>query len=122
MRSVDVQEERVRNWLLAILRFAVTLEPTDRALVLAMAKEMDRSGLHATSATFAFFVRTSRELCNAIADVDDPNRAITLSRHFGRIYDRRLRRALEAASEFEQPTANSISGRKRDRGDLWRGL
>ena len=44
------------HWLLAILRFAVTLEQTDRATVVTI--EMDGSGSRDQSA-FAFFVRTS---------------------------------------------------------------
>lgn len=119
MRDVIAREKRVRDWLLAILRFAVTAEQNDRAIVLAIAKDMDLSGLHATA--FAFFARTSTELCDAIADRNDPRRVATLSRHLRRIDDHRLRRALEAAIEFEQAATTSSKAKKRDRGDLWRG-
>ena len=111
--------QKLNDWLLATLRFAVTLEQTDRAIVLAIAKDMDRSGLHATA--FAFFVRTSTELCNAIADRNDPRRVATLSRHLRRIDDHRLRRALEAAIKFEQAATTSSKARKRDRAGLWKG-
>jgi hypothetical protein len=83
--------------LLAILRFAVTLEQTDRAAVLAMAEKMDQLGWYANATAFAFFIRTSTELCDAIADRDDPKRIAVFRRHLKRIEDRRLRRALEAA-------------------------
>ena len=118
MSDVIAREKRVRNWLLAILRFAVTAEQNDRAIVLAIAKEMDRSELHATA--FAFFVRTSTELCNAIADRNDPRRVATLTRHLSRIDDHRLRRVLQAAIEFEQAATTSSKGRKRDRAGLWK--
>ena len=113
------RSKKVRDWLLAILRFAVTVEQNDRAIVLAIAKEMDRSGLHATA--FAFFVRTSTELCNAIADRNDPRRVATLSSHLRRIDDHRLRRALEATIKFEQAATTSSKARKRDRAGLWKG-
>jgi len=96
------QNQKVRDWLLAILRFAVTLEQTDRVTVLVMAKEMDRSGSRVDQTPFAFFVRTSTEFCNAIAYKGDPNRVGALRDHLRRIGDLRLRRALEAAIEFDQ--------------------
>ncbi len=86
---------KVREWLLAVLRFALTLEPADRTTVLAIAEEMDRSG--SAAASFAFFIKTSIELCNAIADPNDPQRITTLSHHLRRIDDQRLRRTFEAA-------------------------
>jgi hypothetical protein len=71
MRDAAAHEERrtkkVRDWLLAILRFAVTLEQADRATVVTMAKEMDGFGSRDQTA-FAFFVRTSSEFCNAEGD------------------------------------------------------
>lgn len=111
---------KVRDWLLAILRFAVTLDPADRAVVLAMAYDMDRAGLRVAATPFAFFGKTSTEFCNAIADKDDPNRAATLHRHLQRIDDQRLRRAFEAVTEFDRPATNSKAG-NRDRRDLWKG-
>ena len=125
MRDVIAREKWVRDWLLAILRFAVTLEQADRAVVLAIAKEMDRRGVGVASTAFAFFARTSNELCDAIADRDDPKRVATLRRHLGRIDDRRLRRALEAAIEFGDASQEIKSaGKIRTPGsqDLWKGL
>jgi hypothetical protein len=125
MSDVFARNERVRDWSLAILRFAVTLEKTDRAIALAMAKDMDRAGLSGRSAVFTFFARTSTEFCDAIADRDDPKRVTTLRRHLGRIDDRRLRRALEAAIEFGgtyQMVRSANKLRKRGAQDLWEGL
>jgi hypothetical protein len=129
MSDMAAQEEwrtmKVRDWLLATLRFAVTLEQTDRDTVLAIAKDMDRSGSRVASTAFAFFIRTSTELCNAIVDKGDPKRVATLRRHLRRIGDHRLRRALEAVIGFGDTcqivkSANKI--RKRGRQDLWGGL
>lgn len=125
MSDVLARDERVQDWLLAILRFAVTLQQADRAVVLAMAKDMDQSGSGVASTTFAFFTRTSAELCGAIADRDDPKRVATLRRHLGRIDDRRLRRAFEAAIEFGgncQMVRSANKLRKRGAQDLWEGL
>jgi hypothetical protein len=101
MSDLIAREERrakkVGDWLLAILRFAVTLEQADRTTVLAIADEMDRSGFRVDNTAFAFFARTSTALCNAIANKDDPQRIAIFRRHLSKIDDRRLRRALAAA-------------------------
>jgi hypothetical protein len=122
MSDMFAQDKWVRDWLLAILRFAMTLEQADRAVVLAMAKDMDRSGLRVASTAFGFFARTSTEFCDAIADRHDPERAATLSRHLRRIEDRRLRRVLAVAIDFDQAATASSKAKNRNRGDLWRGF
>jgi hypothetical protein len=92
--------KKVKDWLLAILRFAVTLEQADKSAVLAIADEMDRSGFCVNKTAFTFFGRTSSALCRAIADQDDPQRLSVLRRHISRIDDHRLRRALAAAIDL----------------------
>ena len=119
--DVFAQNARIRDWLLAILRFAVTLEQSDKAVVLAMAKDMDRAGLCVASTAFAFFERSSTELCDAIAVADDPKRDKTLSSYLTRIDDPRLRRAIEAAIDFKPPATHFPNSKKRDRANLWRG-
>ena len=62
-------EDRVRivqPWLLALLRFAVTLDNNERLAVYAIAAEID--GRDTRSTGFSFFRKTSVELCNAIAN------------------------------------------------------
>jgi hypothetical protein len=125
MSNVFTRDEWVRDWLLAILRFAVTLEQADRAVVLARAKEMDRCSVGFVSTAFAFFARTSTELCDAIADRGNPKSVTTLRRHLERIDDRSLRRALEGAIEFRdsyQMVRSVNKLRKRGGQDLWEGL
>ncbi len=90
----------IREWLLAILRFAITLEPADRAKVLVIARELDQLGQDSAAKAFAFFTRTSFDLCNAIADKDSPGRGVILRRQLLRIGDTRLRSALEAAIDW----------------------
>ena len=120
MPSQEWPAQKVRQWLLAILRFAVTLDQADLAVVQAIAVEMDRLGSHPDATTFAFFARSSAEFCRAIANKDDPNSIALLRRQLARIDDHRLRRALEAALDCDQRTARPTG--KRDGSDLWKGL
>jgi hypothetical protein len=92
---------KVRDWLLAIVRFAVTLEPADRQTVLAIAQEMDGLGFLPGRSSFSYFVRTSADLCRAIADRDDPRRTAILRRHLATIADRRLRQMTAVAIDAE---------------------
>jgi hypothetical protein len=92
---------RVRNWLLALLRFSVTLEPADQAAVMAIADEMDRLGFVSKKPEFSFFLRTTTDVCNAIADWEKSGRNDILRLHLARIDDRRLRRAFLAVFDLE---------------------
>ena len=51
--------------------------------------------------TFAFFTRTSLELCDAIVDKTRANRGVVIRRQLARMTTPRLRCAFEAASELE---------------------
>jgi hypothetical protein len=44
--SQDWRAGRIREWLLLLLRFAITWDPKDEAAALAMADEIDALGLH----------------------------------------------------------------------------
>lgn len=120
MSSQEWPAQKVREWLLAILRFAVTLDQADLAAVHAIAIAMDRLGSHPDATTFAFFTRSSVEFCHAVANKDDPNSIAVLRRQLARIDDQRLRRALEAALDYERRIARRTG--KRDGGSLWMGL
>jgi hypothetical protein len=122
MNEAEKLTNKARDWLLTILRFAVTLERNDRAAVLAMARELDRPGMGEAEAPFAFFTRTSFEFCNAIADKGDPNRIAVLRRQLARIDDHRLRRALEGAIDIGPSTTQTPMAGKYCNGDLWKGL
>lgn len=116
------QSRTIRNWLLTILRFAVTREDTDRICALEMAREIDRRGSGTGGAPFSFFVRTSTEICNIIVADQDPKRGAALQRHFKCIDDHRLRAALEAATECRPFGPAQTKTVKSRREQLWKGL
>jgi hypothetical protein len=118
--SRDWRADRIREWLLLLLRFAVTREPRDEAAAFAMADEIDALGLRWRPSAPSFFRRTSDEVCQAIVALDDPKRAAVLESHVARIDDPRLRRAFRAAIELEQ-TSPPASAKTRRR-NLWVGL
>src|SRR4249919_3488279 len=98
----DWQARKVKNWLLAILRFSLTLESRDGAAVMPMADEIDRLGFVNKRPDFSFFLRTSTELCDAIKDVEYPGRNEVLRSHLVRIDERGLSRAFSAAVGLER--------------------
>jgi hypothetical protein len=115
-------DPKVWNWLLAILRFAVTRAPSDRESVIALAQRMDRAGSGGHPTGFTYFVRTSAEFCDAIAAGADAGEPHRLNRHLGMIDDRRLREALAAAVDPERMVAKRAEAKARDRAALWKGL
>jgi hypothetical protein len=94
--SDALQERKIRDWLLLLLRFAVTRESGDRLAVLTAAHELDASG----PAAPRFFNRTTKEVCEAILAPGDQHSRDVLRRHAERIEDPRLRRAFEAALDL----------------------
>ncbi|HEY7662604.1 MAG TPA: hypothetical protein VH934_05730 [Xanthobacteraceae bacterium] len=117
--SQDWRAGRIREWLLLLLRFAITRDAKDEAATLALADEIDALGLQWRPSAPSFFRRTSAEVCRAIAAADDPRRAAVLKKHIARIDDSRLRRAFQAAVGLEQASP-PVSESKRP--DLWAGL
>ena len=93
--------KKVRDWLLAILRFAVTLHDADRSAVLAVAEEIDKLGERPEGrSAFKFFRNTSIEICTAILEKQNSKGSAVLRLHLNRIDDCRLRRAFAAAIEI----------------------
>ena len=76
--SQDARAGRIREWLLLLLRFAITWDPKDEAAVFAMADEINAPGLRWRPSAPSFFRRTSSEVCKMITALDDPRRATTL--------------------------------------------
>jgi len=114
----DWAARQVREWLLLLLRFAVTSDPKDRSATLALADEIDARGLAWRPSAPSFFRRTTNDVCKAIAALDDPKRAAILKRHLARIDNLALRRAFQAAVKLDEQTVPS-KGKPRD---LWLGL
>jgi hypothetical protein len=111
---------RIRDWLLSILRFAVTLEQCDQAAVMSLAAEMDRLGSGTSQSRFGFFTRTTTNFCACIVAKGQVEKAAELRLHIKRINNDRLRRAFEAVL-FDKRIEPAPS-RKLDREDLWKGL
>ena len=114
----DRRAGRIREWLLLLLRFAVTRDSQDEATACALADQIDAVGLQSQLTAPTFFRRTTLELCNAVtAPEGSPQRRATLARHLSRIDDARLKRAFAAAVDFQKP--KSVNGKLES---LWTGL
>src|SRR5262245_23313469 len=111
--SQDWRAGRIREWLLLLLRFAITCDAKDQAAVFAMADEIDALGQQWRPSGPSFFHRTSGEVCNAIIAHDDPTRATILKKHIARIDDPRLRRAFQAAVNLERESRPPAGENKR---------
>jgi len=114
----DWAARQVREWLLLLLRFAITSDPKDQSATLALADEIDARGLEWRPSAPSFFRRTSNDVCKAITALDDPKRTAILKRHLARIDDPALRRAFRAAVNFDERAAPS----QRNPRNLWFGL
>jgi hypothetical protein len=117
----DLGERKLRDWILSLLRFAITQMPEDQAEALALASELDTRGKPGNS---TFFQRTSVAVCHAIVVRDENGRRV-LGQYISRIEEPRLRSAFAAAIG---PDAISLPHhRKKARRSLrvpmqWRGL
>jgi hypothetical protein len=118
--SQDWRVKRIREWLLLLLRFAVTRDAKDEAAALAMADEIDAIGQRWRPPGPSFFRRTTDEICKAITAPAGAERAAMLNKHLARIEDPRLRRAFAAATEVERRPSPAFS--KIDGQRLWAGL
>jgi hypothetical protein len=118
--SQDWRVKRIREWLLLLLRFAVTRDAKDEAAALAMGDEIDAIGQRWRPPGPSFFRRTTDEVCRAITAPDGVKRATILKKHLARIDDPRLRRAFAAATEVERRPSPAFS--KIDGQRLWAGL
>lgn len=122
---IDDRDDRtIRAWLLALLRYAITLDDEDRLVALAAASEIDKSGTR-QSGDFRFFHRTSARLCEAVANPSDGNTDV-LRCHLNRMSDQRMKRAFAAVLNLDldqtitEPAARAPRGPERH--DLWKGL
>jgi len=117
----DLQDwgaRQVREWLLLLLRFAVTSDARDQSPALALADEIDARGVQWRPSAPTFFRRTTKEVCKAITTLDDPKRAAILKQHLARIDNPALKRAFRAAVNIDDQTATFT----RKQRDLWFGL
>ena len=111
----------LRAWQLAVLRFAVTLDKSDRLNVLALAAEVDRLGGERIEASLHFFRRTSVEICSAILGQQDDADAVMV-RFYTETVDPRLKRAFAAAVGIALANAAPLKRRPKPDNDLFLGL
>ena len=69
--SHDWRGRKRQEWLLLLLRYAVTRELSDRSAAFAMADELDSLGGQWRPAAPRFFLKTSQEVCSAIPAVNE---------------------------------------------------
>lgn len=119
--SLERHERMLRAWQLAILRFAVTLNDTDRLNVLAVAQEMDRFGRRERESEFRFFRKTSADLCLALLDQSEMLSAI-LRRYLSQIGEHRLKQAFAAVIGMPEPDTVPVRRRAKQDQDLFKGL
>jgi hypothetical protein len=123
--SPDWSEPMVQEWLLLLLRFAITRQPSDRSTVRVMAMQLDSLGRQGPPSAFRFFRSTSEEICRAILAYGDDQGERVLRRHLARIDDPRLRRTFQAAvglPTIPKQVQRSVTSRERRGWDLWKGL
>ncbi len=118
--SQDWRAGRIREWLLLVLRFAITCDPKDQAAAFAMADEIDALGYQSRPSAPTFFRRASGEVCEAINALEDPRRITILKKHIARIDDPRLRRAFQAAVDLERGSRPAATEHKHQH--FWAGM
>jgi hypothetical protein len=102
--STHWQRLKIREWLLLLLRYAVTHEVADRKAAIRYAAELDSPGRWWTGGP-GFFVSTTQEVCRAVVSPKNPYSDTVLRIHSSRIEDVRLRRAFRAAVGLERERA-----------------
>jgi len=110
------------TWKLALLRFAVTRDESDRVNVVALAAELDRpDGRRDAGDTLHFFRRTSSRLCAAISG-QRPDAQAMLQSFCKQIEEPRLQLAFAAAIGTICPNPAPAQPRPKRNPDLFRGL
>lgn len=93
-------EVRIREWLLRLLRFVITNDPSDQIAAFTTADEMDAGCRRWQPSGRTFFTRTTKEICAAVLSSDDPAHLLVLRKHLQRIDEPRLKRAFESRVGF----------------------
>lgn len=122
LKLVEGSHRLLRAWQLALLRFAVTLEESDRLNIAALAGELDRlDGRTHADDSLHFFRRTSSQLCAAISGQLQNADAI-LDGFSKQIEEPRLRLAFAAAVGMTHSDPAPSQPRPKQMPDLFRGL
>jgi len=114
--AVDGAERKLRDWMFALLRFAVTHDPQDQVNALMLACELDTRD---ASGEVTFFQRTTSAICHATLVRDRSSERI-LSQFFRRIGDDRLRGAFIAIFAMKNPAkSDGKDQRPPPRASIW---
>ena len=97
--QAEYHAKKVNDWLLALLRYAVTLHDADKFAVLLIAEEIDKLGSRTDAQRFNFFVEQVRTLQHHCGQAE-PKKERRLTPSPKRIDDGRLGRAFAAAIEI----------------------
>ncbi|TQF43577.1 hypothetical protein UNPF46_03000 [Bradyrhizobium sp. UNPF46] len=120
--SADGPRRLLRAWQLAMLRFTVTLDESDRLNVAALAAELDRlGGRRELDDAPHFFRRTTSKLSAAINGQQRSAEA-TLDDFCNQIEEPRLRLAFAAAIGITHSAPAPSEVRSKRRADLFKGL
>lgn len=117
----NLHERLIGAWQLAMLRFAVTRNNSDRQSVLALAAEIDRLGHAGGVDSFGFFRRSSTRVCAAVLAADRDSSEI-LRDFLQEIEVPRLRSAFAAAVEIADKPEPPAKRRREQKRDLFKGL
>ncbi|OAF13415.1 hypothetical protein AYJ54_44620 [Bradyrhizobium centrolobii] len=120
LKSTEGHRRLLRAWQLAILRFAITLDDSDRLNVAGVAAEVDRLGAGRAGSSLHFFRRTSSELCAAVLGQRENSETI-LKRFHAEVDEPRLKLALAAVLGIG-PETIPIKRRPKLEDNLFRGL
>ena len=95
--ALERPERKLQEWQLRVLCFVISRDPEDRSEALSCALELDTFG-RGPSAAFSFFVRTTREVCDAVLASGHPRTDSILRRYASRIDDPQLQRTFRSAA------------------------
>jgi hypothetical protein len=119
--SVEQHAKNLQAWHLSLLRFALTLESSDRQQVAAAAREIDQTGLtFGARQDFRYFRKLSEVLCRAVAEQNNAPSSPLYS-YIAKIEDARMRRAFAAIMGLDDPLS-AIRKPSKSRERLWSGL
>ena len=121
--SAGWEENKIREWLLALLRLAITREHPDQTTAIALALELDSSVVRSGPRSSTFFQRTTCDVCEAILLSKAGQENQILRKHLTRIDDQRLRRAFQAAVGLpESVQEDQLKGLGEKSPELCNGL
>jgi hypothetical protein len=109
LASDQQNRQKIDDWLLALLRFAITRDTVDQTAAVEIARPLDAGKVAATRCG-TFFVRTTAEVYQAIDWANNRSRISILRRHLARIENPRFAVPFGLRSTLRRPMPR---GRRR---------